>query len=527
MANQDQGWRRILMILGISLLLFGGVFTRLVQIQLWKWRDYAAAAAGQRQVQLYYKKVSGAFFDRNLAVLRAPVERAYLLINNRCCDPEIMASLAASFPKDFFDAYRQNYHQEYWIYPVALNDIQMERIRALNIRALQLIPGWHYPENAALAWHVLGLGGARSALSGLERSYQSILNQPHYFQEIFTLVDGLQQSLPGLGVRRRQGVYPAGVVLTLDRSIQQAVEETLDQREFRGAVVVLKAQTGEILAMASRPVVRLDHWQESVMSREAPFLNRAVTAYHPGSIFKLIILSAALEEGLLRGDETFLDPERGLISLQDALAYSYNPVFIETTLRLTPSLLLDYAEKLGLGRPCNIGLMEESGGVLPSGIGLGLSDQTNLALGQQQVMTTPLQIASIVQTIAHNGLRYPPTLLRGFRVGSQIRQWSSVTPQRVLSTATALKIQKMMAAVVEYGTGQAAELPQGAAGKTGTAQVAEAGLVLPGHAWFAGYTPLAEPRYVTVVFCEAGISGGRTAAPIFREIMLKINKTTD
>jgi penicillin-binding protein 2 len=99
-------------------------------------------------------------------------------------------------------------------------------------------------------------------------------------------------------------------------------------------------------------------------------------------------------------------------------------------------------------------------------------------------------------------------------------------PIRVIKTETAHTVKNMMAAVVDYGTGTEAQLFCGAAGKTGTAQVGD-DQELPSHAWFAGFAPLNTPKYVTVVFCEKGISGAETAAPIFKEVMEKVTKIRD
>jgi penicillin-binding protein 2 len=149
-------------------------------------------------------------------------------------------------------------------------------------------------------------------------------------------------------------------------------------------------------------------------------------------------------------------------------------------------------------------------------------------LGQQLITATPLQVASLMQTIANDGLRLVPHLLKGkiSEEGELIEFRPSEPAERVIRVETARQVRKMMAAVLEYGTGREAQPLCKAAGKTGTVQNSE-GRDLPDHAWFAGFAPLGKPRYVVTVFCEKGISGGVTAAPLFRKIVDKITNKSD
>ena len=145
-----------------------------------------------------------------------------------------------------------------------------------------------------------------------------------------------------------------------------------------------------------------------------------------------MILAAGLDSGLVKADDSFFDPGyfeagaqkwdfttvgetgRGWLTLTEALAYSCNPVFIQMMLKLEPALVLTYADKFGLGQPCNIGLRDESWGVIPSELDLTIGEQVNTALGEGDVYTTPLQMASLVQTIANLGIRKVPRLVAGY-----------------------------------------------------------------------------------------------------------------
>ncbi|MGE5606127.1 MAG: penicillin-binding transpeptidase domain-containing protein, partial [Bacteroidota bacterium] len=121
----------------------------------------------------------------------------------------------------------------------------------------------------------------------------------------------------------------------------------------------------------------------------------------------------------------------------------------------------------------------------------------------------------------------PRLLLGKTAVGGGLIEFNHFEPEvRVIKKETANMVQRMLAAVLEYGTGREGQPGCKAAGKTGTVQNSE-GQDLPDHAWFAGYAPLSEPQYAVVVFCEKGASGGKTAAPIFRKIVDKITTKLD
>lgn len=548
MANWDKelNYRRILIIFGIFFLVFGGFLVRLTIIQVFGHMKYSRLAATQRQGPLLTNILRGGFYDRNGKMLRGTVRSWYLLIEKASAarSGQIIAGLKPFMAGNFAAEYSKNKERAFWIFPKPLNNHQIDRISALDYPECKIVANVlrqdHYQ---GIAWHLLGIADQERGLSGLEYLYQPLLYNEATSGALFTLNDGKQRFFPGLGLRTQSKPNPVGVVLTIDRRIQQIAERVMDHRAISGAVVVLDAGSGEILAMASRP--RLNSFDEKSFSRvDHPFVNRAVSAYHPGSIFKLVILSAGLDSDQLKPDEYFEDRGfyqigdkkwlcttsrngHGVISVKDALAYSCNPVFIEITMRLKPQFILEYADKFGLGQPCNIGLRTESWGELPAGIGLSEGEIANLALGQQDIYATPLQIASLVQTIANDGVRCIPQLVLGTRQsGAAITPLAKSPSVRVLKIETANTMKDMMAAVVSYGTGAGVRLGSDVAGKTGTAQVNDA-QGTPSHAWFAGFFPLTQPKYVTVVFCEQGLSGAETAAPVFKELMEKVTRIED
>jgi len=392
-----------------------------------------------------------------------------------------------------------------------------------------------------LATHLLGYvnpGDGRGA-AGLEEALDDLLVQGPG-RALASVMDGRGRPIPGLGLRllRPPGAEPRAVRLTIDRRLQEEVEAIADRLLRKGAIVVMSPWNGEILAMASRPAFDPNHPEAHLTAADSPFINRAVTAYHPGSIFKLVVLASALEnqpESFWRcyHDQGYLEvgslsfrcqgPGHGELSLADALAFSCNTTFIQLGLDLGAGRLLATAERLGLGSPALQDLPHEDQGELPAALGLSMGDVANAAIGQRGIIVTPVQVTRLVAAIANGGFLVTGRVILGQEDsrGRLAAQVASAPPVRVIAPETARLMRAMMAGVVRYGTGQAASLPAGVGGKTGTAQTGQEsadGRPLC-HAWFAGFAPLARPEYVAVVFVEEGDSGGGVAAPIFRRVM--------
>ncbi|MGE5598081.1 MAG: peptidoglycan D,D-transpeptidase FtsI family protein, partial [Bacteroidota bacterium] len=354
------------------------------------------------------------------------------------------------------------------------------------------------------------------------------------------IVDGQRRPLAGLGARLVRAPAAGGIdlLLTIDRRLQAAVDRIADRSLPRGAIVVMSPWTGEILALASRPSFDPRRPAAELRTPGAPFLNRALTAYHPGSIFKLVVLAAALEKDPDVFMRLFEDPGRlacghltfhcpggghGLMTLADALAFSCNTVFIRLALELGLTELVRTAERLGLGVPACLDLPGEALGCLPPAEDGSPGSLANTALGQGAVTVTPLQVARMIGAVANGGRLVGGRILLGTADGKgRVRALAGGgAPVRVISARTARLMRIMMAGVIRYGTGRAAAVSMGAAGKTGTAQ---SGTEDPdgrrvNHAWFAGFAPLSRPRYVVVVLAEGGGAGGAVAAPVFRQVM--------
>jgi penicillin-binding protein A len=346
---------------------------------------------------------------------------------------------------------------------------------------------------------------------------------------------------------------PGGtLVLTLDRAAQEAAERALGPR--KGAVVALDPRTGAVLAMTTFP--RYDpnqlsshnpeairrNWDRLVNDEDGPLLNRAAGAlYPPGSTFKVITAAAALENGVSMTDELPSPPVYdvpqtsanirnfggatcgdGSLTLTEALEISCNTTFAGLGVELGSEKLAAEAEKFGFNEPSPYELPAATS-VIPREQDVPATAQS--AIGQRDVRVSPLQMASVAATIANSGRRMAPFV--GQEVlsdkGRVVKRFEGEDLGQAIPERVAGDLKDMMLQVVESGTGTAAQisgLP--VAGKTGTAQHARGRAP---HAWFIGFTGAGDRQIAVAVVVEEGgdvgseITGGRTAAPIARDVM--------
>ncbi len=335
------------------------------------------------------------------------------------------------------------------------------------------------------------------------------------------------------------------IQLTLDSKVQKIVEDVLEDR--KGSVVILDPNTGEVIAMASKPdfspavfVKRSSSIIRNLFrDSDGPLFNRAISGGYPaGSIFKMIVACAALEnnkikkntsfscEGVfnLGGQEFACWDMHGMQDLISAITHSCNVFFYRTGLLVGPELIHEYALKFGLSKPTGIELPYETAGFIPDPMWKKIyrlknwfnGDTVNLSIGQGDVLITPLQAARMVSVFANNGnLIYPHIIksIDGKEVPADYRKLTGLS----LKPATLDYIRAGLRQVVSDPTGTAnvlADLPVSVAGKTGTAQVSRG----QPHAWFVGFFPFKEPKFAICVFLENG-GAGHGAAALARKII--------
>ena len=359
-------------------------------------------------------------------------------------------------------------------------------------------------------------------------------------------------------VMRREEPDPgAQVITTVDRRIQEAAERAMVGRS--GAVIVMDPRNGDVLAMTSSPAFELDRltgnldkeeWLKVIRDPLTPLMNRALQSqYAPGSVFKVVVAAAGLQEGSLTpmdrmycngefhlGNWTFKDWKEGghgHVDTRTALIHSCNIFFYQAGLKVGPAAIARYSEAFGLGAPSGIDLGGEKAGLVPfldgrrriDGRKWQAGDTVNMSIGQGQVLVTPIQVARMMSAVANGGVLWRPRLVqRVERVDGSLAYSSSskMTGRVDLSPIVWAFLRQALAGVVnEGGTGGAARIPGvEVAGKTGTAQSVNKSDSAKGqdHAWFASFAPAQDPEVVVVVLVERGGKGGQVAAPIARQI---------
>jgi len=352
------------------------------------------------------------------------------------------------------------------------------------------------------------------------------------------------------------GKEPTGdVVLNISNAAQEAAKAALGDR--RGSVVALDPTTGAVLALWSYPSYDPNplaaHNPKDVQNafdaykndKGNPMLARAYRErYPPGSTFKVITASTALETGTATPDTPFPSlrflplPQSDKVlhnfggsscggTLAESFRRSCNTTFGQVGLNLGEKLV-DGMHAFGIGEDVPFDLAESrSTGPAAGTFAHNKPSFANAAIGQGDVAVTPLQMAMVAAAIANNGVLMAPHVAREVRApdGTVIRQIEPKEWKRAVSPATAATVGGMMRQVVENGTGMNARIPGVAvAGKTGTAEVPGG----PPHAWFIGYAPADAPRFAIAVIVERGgdigdeATGGRVAAPVGAQLLTKL-----
>lgn len=496
----------------------------------------------------------GRIIDRNGQVLAGEGSLVSVGVQpDRITDPdrllEAMQTVLGLSPDYVRRQYEAPGVQGHWFVPLkSLTEDEYQRVDSV----LRPIPGVFfrrvdaraYPEGTAVS-HITGylgevtstmidaypereyLSGELVGRAGLEQSQDDRLRgRPGY--SFYVELQGSRTL-----VAEKQVVQGEDVVITLDSAMQQLAHDVLGER--LGALVVLDAATGGILALASTPSydanefvggISTSRWQELSNDERLPMFNRALQGlYPPGSVFKVVTVSAAVDEGLYEPGSTFVDTGElgvqgnivrnfqrevfGEHNLHQAVVDSINTTVARVGLDLGAQSLEKYFTSLGLDQSHRLGLPTVNGQVGSPGrsrVALAWS-----AIGQDQVLLTPLHVAQIFAVLANGGSLPPIHLLAE---GEQPEQTLA------LKADTVTQINSMLQDVVLQGTGTALRnVGINIYGKTGTAELVGGGM----HAWFAGHTELPDGQKLAFsLLVEEGGVGGQVAAPLMGEYLSRL-----
>ncbi|MEO0068556.1 MAG: penicillin-binding protein 2 [candidate division WOR-3 bacterium] len=385
--------------------------------------------------------------------------------------------------------------------------------------------------------------------TGIEAKYERYLRGRDGFE--FVEVDVRGREIGPLLEKRPEPPIPGkDIHLTIDHRLQSLAYELTAKYE-RAAVVGILVKTGEVLCLVSRPdfdpniflsPLNAARWESLVFNPSKPFFNRAISSgYPPGSTFKPLVALLAQELGLVTPQTTLLPcsgvfrygnrdfkcwSRHGRLNLLGAIEQSCNTYFYQLGMRIRVDTLASFCERFGLGRTTGIDIPGEGTGNIPSRdflnrrYGKGKWTQgvmLNFAIGQGEILLTPLQLALAYAGIANNGFYHQPRLV--LNIDSAGRTILCPGGERFvipLQQEAINAVKRALTRVVLYGTGRAAQIQEiTIAGKTGTAQNPPR----PDHALFVGYAPAEEPEVVFAVVCENAGHGGAVAAPIVSELV--------
>jgi cell division protein FtsI (penicillin-binding protein 3) len=571
---------RILAVLGIFLgwtLLIGG---RLVWLQVFQHREWADRASRQQERTFTVAPRRGVLYDRNLHELAMTVvaDSVYAVPseigdNNKEQTAATLAGIVHTDPEDRFTTEKQilarlrDSRNFAWIARKETPAV-ITRVEALKLKGIYVQKEFKrfYPDQQ-LAAQMLGyVGMDDNGLAGVEEEEDKQLHGTP--GRMLTAIDARRHVLDS---EEREPLPGVNLVLTIDSNIQFMAEKALDRNMERtgaanGTVVVQDPHTGQILALAIRPTFNPNEFRHA-----DPMLlkDHAVSdVYEPGSTFKLVAYSAALNEKIITPDSmiptlggvinvagrlvhddrdaVIYESHHGnLLSANQALWESSDVAAIELAQRMGPERFYQYIRGYGFGTRSGIELPGETRGLLkplnrwqPTTIG-------SIPMGQE-IAVTPIQLVTMASTIANGGVYMPPHIVlensdqmpgnpglrpANFHPESELPNPLPSGAHRVISEMTSAQMRKMMEGVVLYGTGNTAQLDgYSAAGKTGTAQKIDPATRTYSKtkyvASFVGFAPVSDPALTIAIIMDSPTKGGHfghvASAPVFQDLAQQI-----
>jgi cell division protein FtsI (penicillin-binding protein 3) len=549
---------------------------RLLWLQVVRHGEFVERAMRQQQRTFEVAPRRGVLYDRNLRELAMTVlvDSIYAvpseLGDNRAADAELLAKIVHTDPLDHFTVESQidarfNASRNFAWVARKVDPETARRVKELNLKGIYVQKEFKrfYP-NGDLAAHVLGyVGTDDDGLGGLERQFDDELHgTPGH---VLTAVDAKRHVL---GSEETDPMPGENLVLTIDSNIQYMAERALDAQVEKtkaehGTVVVQDPHTGQILALAVSPRFNPN---DSRHLDATSLTNLAVSdVYEPGSTFKLVTYSAALDGAGVEPTDmvdcqggamtmygrTLHDDKSdhyGVVTVQQALEHSSDVGAAKMALKVGPQKFYDYMKSFGFGQRTGIELPSETRGLLQPPRKWGSTSILSMAIGQE-IGVTPVQLVSMVSTIANGGEYLPPHVLlqstdqmkgdprlmaAAFKPTFQLPATLPDGSHRVIKELTAAKMRAMMQGIVIEGTGKLAALNgYSSAGKTGTAEKIDPATRTYSHtklvASFAGFAPVSAPAISIAVVIDTPTAGGEAmhyggaaSAPVFAELAQEV-----
>lgn len=548
--------RRLAWPAGLVLIWGGLILYKLVALQVVHHQEYVKKARDRQEQVVRLQAQRGAILDRAGRPLAMSVPTESVSVDPRKLpSPEVDSDLLArELRMDGAELYQRisaarDSHRGFLLVKREITTEEAQDLRNLNLDWIHVDSGSqrHYPNNT-LAAHVLGgVDFKETGNGGIEKALETELRGQAGTARI--LRDVRHRGVDELTASEAHA--GATITLTIDERLQFVAEREIaaavvEHGAESGSVVVMNPYDGQVLALASYPTYNPNLTPEDEKDNAARSNHATAVPFEPGSVFKVITLSAALETTKLRPDtlinchggvltlfgRTIHDSHagNGFLAMDMVLAHSSNIGAIEIGLQVGKEAMYDYVRRFGFGQKTGIPLSGESKGRLRPLTKWGSTSLASIAMGQEVSVTT-LQLAQAAAVIANGGLLVKPRLV--LKTGTQVSQPEPAV--RAIRPETAITMRKMMEGVVLVGTGKSARL-QGytAGGKTGSAQIYDYKERRYTHTYngsFMGFAPLTNPAVVVVVTLNgthgtAGF-GGAAAAPVFKAVATEALRILD
>ena len=567
--NVGKHHQSLFLMLGITLLMFGGIGSRLAYLQIVRGSQYRQQADNNRIRIIPKQPERGNIFDRHGKVLASSrLSHAVYVWPMAPKNVEWTATKA----KLAQILHIPETEIQKRLDKAGYNSATLVRVaRGITPAQITALAEYHnqlkdvevyieavreYP-NGEIAAHILGYTGEISDRELVEKrklGYRlgDVIGQmgveAAFEPQLRGEWGGQQVEVNGKGrIIKILGAKPAktgqSIYLTIDLDLQKAAEKALGDRQ--GAIVALDPRNGAVLAMVSRPAfdpniftkrIAPQTWK-SLQSKDHPFVNRALRGFPPASTFKIITATAGLESGKFKpttilqtygcmniGGTTFCDWNHagfGPLGFAGALAHSSDTFFYQIGRGVGGPTLIDWARRYGFGKKTGIELVaEESRGLVADDkwkqknlkLAWSVGDTVNMSIGQGFLQVSPLQAARMFSVPANGGYLVQPHLLKN---NETAQTWHTSLH---LKPDTIGVLRQGLRQVVDGGTGKALNSPTipPASGKSGTAEA----FGNKSHTWFGGYAPSNKPEIVVVAFAEnSGGGGGKLCAPIVLKVM--------
>jgi cell division protein FtsI (penicillin-binding protein 3) len=547
---------------------------RLFWLQVVRHHEYMERADRQQQRTFEVAPRRGVLYDRNLRELAMTVQVDSIFavpteMDDKAAAARTLAAVVHTDPDDVQTTEAQiaarlvSGHSFAWVARRVTPEVAV-RVKALSLKGIYFQKEFQrfYPNNE-IASQVLGYVGLDdNGLGGLELKFEPQLHGVS--GRMFTALDARRHVL---GSSEREPQPGQNLVLTIDENIQFLAERALDHamettHADNGTVVVQDVHTGQILALAIRPAFNPNQFRRAT---PALLRNHAVSdVYEPGSVFKLVTYAAALDQKVATPDDNIdcqggqinlfgriihdnQGEHYGVVTVHKALEVSSDVAAVKLALKVGQDHFYQYIRDFGFGQRPGAELPGETRGLLRPVNKWGATSIGSIAIGQE-VGVTPLQLVSMVSTIANGGVYLPPRVLmpgqvdgtgnsktpgapQPFKLGEELPNPLPAGAHRVLSTMTAAEMRKMMEGVVLYGTGKPAQLNgYSSGGKTGTAQKIDPATHLYSKtmhiASFVGIAPVNNPVIAVSVVMDnpkgGSYYGTAVSAPVFAEVAQQV-----